>query len=110
VCHTFRSAEQLAAYLVLMPMERRSGISVLERARLSKAGLARVHAALYMDMVAVVAARYNPHIKSLYERLLARAGQSQKAALGAAIRKLVHLCFGVLRTRQSYQANYAVSA
>jgi transposase len=57
VCHTFRSAEQLAAYLVLVPMERRSGISVLERARLSKAGLARVHAALYMDMVAVVAAR-----------------------------------------------------
>jgi len=27
--------------------------------------------------------------------------------LGAAMRKLVHLCFGVLKTRQPYQANYA---
>jgi hypothetical protein len=29
------------------------------------------------------------------------------AALGAAMRKLVHLCFGVLKTRMRYQANYA---
>jgi hypothetical protein len=29
------------------------------------------------------------------------------SALGAAMRKLVHLCFGVLKTRQPYQANYA---
>jgi len=28
------------------------------------------------------------------------------SALGAAMRKLVHLCFGVLKTRQPYQREY----
>ena len=44
-----------------------------------------------------------------YERLLAR-GKAKMAALGAAMRKLVHLCFGVFKTRQPYQADYAPQA
>lgn len=105
--HAFHSAEQLAAYLGWVPVERQSGSSILGRARLSKAGPARVRAVLYM--AAIVAMRYNPHVKSLYERLLAR-GKSKMAALGAAMRKLVHLCFGVLKTRKPYQPDYAVTA
>lgn len=57
-------------------------------------------------MAAVVATRHNPHVKTLYERLLAK-GKSKMAAIGAAMRKLVHLCFGVLKTRKPYQADYA---
>jgi transposase len=102
--HHFDSAEQLAAYLGLVPVERQSGTSVLGRARLSKAGPAHVRAVLYM--AAVVATRYNPHVKALYERLLAK-GKAKMAAIGAAMRKLVHLCFGVLKTRQPYRADYA---
>lgn len=102
--HDFGSAEQLAAYLGLVPVERQSGSSVLGRARLSKAGPARIRAVLYM--AAVVATRHNPHVKAVYERLLAR-GKSKMSALGAAMRKLVHLCFGVLKTRQPYQCDYA---
>ncbi|MBI3344937.1 MAG: IS110 family transposase, partial [Gammaproteobacteria bacterium] len=34
-------------------------------------------------------------------------GKSKMSALGAAMRKLVHLCFGVLKTQLPYQANYA---
>ena len=105
--HAFQSAEQLAAYLGLVPVERQAGSSLLGRARLSKAGPARVRAVLYM--AAIVAVRYNPHVKSLYDRLLAR-GKSKMAALGAAMRKLVHLCFGVLKTRKPYQVNYAISS
>jgi transposase len=81
---TFRCAEQLAAYLGLVPVERQSGTSLLGRARLSKAGPARLRAVLYM--AAVVATRYNPHVKALYERLLGR-GKAKIAALGAAMRK-----------------------
>lgn len=73
---------------------------------LSKAGPARVRATLYMT--AVVAKRYNPHIKALCERLTAR-GKSTMSVLGAAMRKLAHLYFGVLKTRQPYQANYLES-
>jgi transposase len=103
--HAFQSAEQLAAYLGLVPVERQSGTSVLGRARLSKAGPPRVRAVLYM--AAIVATRYNPHVKALYERLLAR-GKSKMAALGAAMRKLVHLCFGVVKTQTPYQPHYAM--
>lgn len=102
--HVFGSAEQLAAYLGLVPVERQSGSSVLGRAKLSKAGPARIRAVLYM--AAVVAVRWNPHVKAVYDRLLAR-GKSKKSALGAAMRKLVHLCFGVLKTRKPYQPDYA---
>jgi transposase len=102
--HHFNSAEQLAAYLGLVPIERQSGSSILGRARLSKAGPARIRAVLYM--AAVVAIRYNPHVKAVYERLLAR-GKAKMAAIGAAMRKLVHLCFGVLKTRMPYQTDYA---
>jgi len=102
--HQFQSAEQLAAYLGLVPVERQSGTSVLGRPRLSKAGPARIRAILYM--AAIVGTQYNPHIKALYQRLQDR-GKSKMSALGAAMRKLVHLCFGVLKTRQPYQANYA---
>lgn len=102
--HDFDSAEQLAAYLGLVPVERQSGSSVLGRARLSKAGPARIRAVLYM--AAVVAVRHNPHVKAVYDRLLAR-GKPKMSALGAAMRKLVHLCFGVLKTRQPYRPDYA---
>lgn len=102
--HDFGSAEQLAAYLGLVPVERQSGSSVSGRAKLSKAGPARIRAVLYMAAVAAI--RYNPHVKAVYERLLAR-GKSKMSALGAAMRKLVHLCFGVIKTRKPYQSDYA---
>jgi len=105
--HEFSSAEQLAAYLGLVPVERQSGSSVMGRARLSKAGPARIRAVLYM--AAIVATRCNPHVKAVYERLLAR-GKSKMSALGAAMRKLVHLCFGVLKTQQPYKHDHTKNA
>lgn len=103
---SFRSAEQLAAYLGVVPVERQSGTSVRGRARLSKAGSARIRALLYMS--AVVGIRCNRHVKALYERLLAK-GKSKMSALGAAMRKIVHLCFGVLKNRAPYRENFASS-
>jgi transposase len=105
--HRFETAEQLAAYLGLVPIQRQSGTSVLGPSRLSKAGPSKVRAVLYM--AAVVAKRHNPHVKAMCERLLAR-GKTNMSALGAAMRKLVHLCFGVLKTRQPYKADYSLAA
>ena len=100
---SFHSAEQLAAYLGLTPVESSSGSSVFGRPHLSKSGPSSVGAILYM--AAIVAIRYNKHIKNLYECLLAK-GKSKMSALGAAMRKLVHLCFGVLKTGKPYCADY----
>jgi transposase len=101
--HPFRSAEQFAAYLGLVPVERQSGSSIKGRPRLSKTGPAHIRAKLYM--AAVVATRHNPHLKALYQRLKAN-GKSKMSALGAVMRKLAHLCFGVIKTRTPYQPNY----
>lgn len=101
---TFNSAEQLAAYLGLVPVEWQSGTSVRGRPRMSKAGPAHIRKVLYMP--AVVARRCNPHIKALNERLLAK-GKSKMAAIGAAMRKLAHLCFGVVHTGKPYDAKFA---
>jgi transposase len=53
-------------------------------------------------MAAVVATRYNPDIKAQYERLQNK-GKSKMSALGAVMRKLVQICFGVLKHQETYQ-------
>jgi transposase len=102
---TFERAEQLAAYLGLVPVQWESGSSVHGRPRMSKAGPAHLRKLLYMP--AVVASRYNPHIKALKERLIAK-GKSKMAAIGAAMRKLAHLCFGVVNSGRPYNPNLAI--
>ena len=101
--NTFDSAEQAAAYLGLTPVEKQSGSSVRGRPHLSKNGPAKVRATLYM--AAVSAKTYNPHIKAMSERLLKR-GKHPLSVIGAAMRKLAHLCFGVLKNRLPYQQNF----
>ncbi|MEI6708188.1 MAG: transposase [Methylococcales bacterium] len=94
-------------YLGLVPVQRRSGTSILGRSCISKAGLSHIRSMLYM--AAMTATRYNPHIQTLYLRLLER-GKSKRSALCAAMQKLVHLCFGVLKSRKPYDADYTVCA
>jgi len=91
----------------LLPSERRSGTSVRGKARMSKMGPSDIRKLLYMP--AVVATRCNPQVKALYERLLARA-KPKMAAIGAAMRKLAHLCFGVIHTQKPYDPNYKAQA
>ncbi len=61
-----------------------------------------VRAKLYV--AALTASRWNKQAKAIYERLVAK-GKAKKAALGAVMRKLVHLCFGVLKTRLPWDEN-----
>ncbi len=99
---SFESARQAAAFLGLVPVERQSGRSVQGRPHLSRAGSPRLRAALYM--AAVVATRLNPDIRAQQARLLGR-GKAKMSTLGAAMRKLVHLCFGVLKSGRDYKAS-----
>lgn len=99
----FEHAEQLAAYLGLVPVVWESGTSVRGRPHLSKAGPAHLRKLLYLP--AVMAIRWNPHVKALYERMRDR-GKSKMAGIGAAMRKLAHLCFGVVKSGKPYDANW----
>lgn len=100
----FVRASQCAAFVGLIPVEEQSGTSVYSPPHLSKRGSGRVRAKLYL--AAVVATRYNPDIRCQYERLL-KAGKSKKSAICAAMRKLVQICFGVLKHQAPYQPQLA---
>ncbi len=96
----FASAAQFAAYLGIAPEEHRSGATVHKRPRMSKTGPAHLRAKFYM--AAMVAARYNPVVRAHYERLLER-GKCKMSALGGAMRKLAHICFGVIKNQTDFQ-------
>ncbi|MEL4016453.1 IS110 family RNA-guided transposase [Dryocola clanedunensis] len=103
----FRSASQVAAYLGITPVEKTSGSSVRGRPHMSNTGPSGIRAKLYV--AAMSASRWNKPAKEIYERLIAR-GKAKKAALGAVMHKLVHMCFGVLKTRLPWDENYAATA
>lgn len=95
----FTRASQLAAYLGLAPIEHQSGDTV-NKTRLGKTGPAWIRAKLYYP--AIVAKRYNPDVAAFYQRLL-RQGLCKKAAIAAAMRKLLHIAFGVIKHQSPYQ-------
>jgi transposase len=103
----YRSARQLAAFAGLVPRERQSGSSVRGRVRLSKIGNARLRKALYFP--AVTALRCSPFFQAWAEGLRAR-GKSKMAVIGAAMRKLVHLAYGVLKTGRPFDPEWAKRA
>lgn len=103
----FQNARQLVAYCGLNPKECLSGSSVRRRARLSKVGNSRLRKALFMP--ALTAARHNPILKAFAARLLER-GKARKAVLGAVMRKLLHLAFGVLKHMRPFDANHLATA
>ena len=102
----FQSARQVAAFVGLTPTEHTSGKSVFKKARLSKAGASIYRKKLYM--CAIVASKYNPDVKALYERLI-QAGKTPMSALGAAMRKLIHICFGVIKHQTKYQPQISLN-
>lgn len=95
----FSSARQFAAYLGLTPRQNQSR-TLKGKTSLSKMGPSALRKALYMP--SIVACRFNPDVSALYQRLV-NTGKTKMSALGAAMRKLAHLAFGVLKTRTVYK-------
>lgn len=103
----FDSAQAAAAYAGLSPREHRSGTSVFKKTCLSKQGNARLRKALYFP--AVNALKWNPLIKAHYERLRA-ASKIRMVALGAAMRKMLMICYGVLKHQKPFDAGWQHTA
>lgn len=100
---TQMSVRQVVAHTGLSPRHFESGSSIKGRARLSKAGNAALRKALYMP--AISARRHNPYIRNLCQRLESR-GKSKMTALGAAMRKLLHLAYGVLKSGKAFDPHH----
>jgi transposase len=99
----FSSSRQLTAFAGIAPAPYTSGKSVYRRPRISKIGNPRIRKALYMAALSSI--RFNPVMKSFYERLVAN-GKPKKLCLVAVARKLLILCFAICKSQQPFQANY----
>jgi transposase len=97
----FKNAKQLSAFLGLSPREHRSGSSVQGRTHLSKTGNGALRKAFYMP--AIVAKQHNPIIRAFCEKLK-KSGKPAMVIIGAAMRKLIHLIYGVLKTGKPFEA------
>ncbi len=95
---------ELSALVGVAPLNRDSG--TLRGRRAVWGGRAGVRQALYMG--ALVATRYNPHIKGFYERLVA-AGKPKKVALVACMRKLLIILNALLRDRTPWRCPHALN-
>ena len=103
----YKSARQVAAYAGLVPRERQSGSSVRGRTRLSKIGNARLRKALYFP--AITALRCSAFFQAWAAGLRER-GKCKMSVIGAAMRKLVHLAYGVLKTGKPFDPEWTKEA
>lgn len=89
---------KIAALAGLAPVSRESG--TWQGNRHIQGGRSGVRATLYM--AALVATRFNPAIKALYQRLVGN-GKAKKIALVAAMRKLLTILNAIIRDQHPWQ-------
>lgn len=106
--NNFDTAAQLVAYAGLNPTQHESGTSVNKKSKVSKQGNRHLRTALFMP--ALVAMKgCNTALNPLIQRLVA-AGRPHAVVVGAAMRKLLQIVFGVLKSGKPFDPNYAQNA
>jgi transposase len=102
----YKNAKAAAADAGITTSHYRSGTSVRRRPKMSHMGKAALRGALYFP--ALTAMRHNPVVKALAERL-ERKGKLKAVILVAAMRKLLHLAYGVVKNKQPFDPHYAMA-
>jgi transposase len=103
-----RRSGEMVAYAGLNPSHHRSGSSIDRPTRISKIGNATLRSSLYMP--ALSAMRFNPAVAALAARLKSTGRLKPKQIVVAAMRKLLVLCFGVLKTGKRFDPAIAMPA
>ena len=95
----FDNSRQAAAFAGLDPRRHESGSSVKGKPRLSKVGHAFLRKALYMP---AMVALYKTDWGKPFRARLAASGKPAKLIIGAMMRKLLHVAFGVLKSGKNF--------
>jgi transposase len=95
----FANARKAAAFAGLDPRQYESGSSVKGKPRMSKIGHAFLRKALYMPAMVTL---YKTAWGRRFRERLAASGKPPKLIIGAMMRKLVHVAFGVLKSGKSF--------
>ena len=96
----FENARQVVAFAGLDPRQHESGSSVRGKPRLSKVGHSFLRKALYMP---AMVALYRTDWGKLFRERLAAKGKPPMLIIGAMMRKLLHVSYGVLKSGQTFQ-------
>jgi len=96
----FENARQAVAFAGLDPRQHESGSSVRGKPRLSKVGHSFLRKALYMP---AMVALYRTDWGKLFRQRLASQGKPPMLIIGAMMRKLVQVSYGVLKSGQAFQ-------
>jgi len=95
----FDNARQAVAFAGLDPRQHESGSSVKAKPRMSKVGHAFLRKMLYMP--AMVAA-YRTQWGAIFRRRLEASGKPPMLIIGAMMRKIIHVAFGVLKSQKPF--------
>lgn len=101
----FTSARAIVAFAGLNPRLQESGRHQ-GHVRISRIGSSRLRAGLYMP--AVTSMSHNAAISALAKRLRAR-GKAGKQIVCAAMRKLLHIAYGVLKSGRPFDPKLALA-
>jgi transposase len=102
----FASPGKLVAYFGALPIEVASGVDRDGQARgprrfvMSRRGNDLVRR--YLWMAALSAIRYNPAVRALYARVVAKHPDHKAVAVGHAMRKLLHLAWAIGKTGRPF--------
>lgn len=103
--HGYANAKQVVAQAGLAPAITQSG-QWQGKTRIAKTGDARLRKALYLP--ALVAWQHNPAIRLQCDRLKAN-GKNGKLIACAAMRKLIHLAFAILKSGKPFDPNISIA-
>lgn len=101
----FESAREFASHIGVAPKVRQSG-KWQGKTKMCKAGDARLRKTLFMP--ALTARRFNPVLARFADRL-AVAGKPKMVVIGAVMRKLAHMIYGVLKSGKPFDPQLAMA-
>jgi transposase len=106
----FATPNQLVAYFGVLPIEISSGVDRDGQSRgprryvMSQRGNDLVRR--YLWMAALSAIRFNPAVRPLYSRVVAKHPDQKAVAVGHAMRKLLHLVFAIWKTGKAFDPSH----
>lgn len=106
----FETPGKLVAYFGVLPIEVSSGVDREGQPRgpkryvMSRRGNDLVRR--YLWMAALSAVRFNPAVRALYRRVVAKHPDHKAIAIGHAMRKLLHLTFAIWKTGKPFDSRH----
>lgn len=98
--HRFRNGKEVGSYVGLVPRQYQSG-QMDRSGHISKQGHRELRSLLVE--VSWLALRYNPHLRSVFERICRGTRSRRKIAIVAVARKLLIIAWAMLRDGTTWQ-------